>query len=151
MRKRWAAALAIAAFAAGATAGLLGGRFLHMRRGANRPEEFRARFVGRFDRIARRLDLDAEQRARWDSAVQASAAEAERGFAETRGRMDAERARSMAALREILRPDQAERFDEIVARWEKRPGGRGAGGRGPRGGRLDPPPDADTMRPEPPR
>lgn len=123
MRRRWAAALAVAAFAAGAAAGVAGAKAIaSARRAADRADP-RERVVARLDRLAERLDLDADQRARWDEAARAFADEVAESHREARRRVREIKRRHIENLRAILRPEQAERLDEIIAGWERRRSG----------------------------
>lgn len=119
MRRRWALSLAIAAFAAGAAAGLFGGRFLGKSADRDGRGDPRGRFLMRTDRLAEKLDLDAEQKKKWDEIGRAASDEMARIMEETHNRTGEIRENFLPKLRGVLRPEQAEKFDEITAAWEK--------------------------------
>ena len=126
MRRRWAAALAVAAFAAGLAAGLLAGRHIPGVEKDGRGGH-RERFLDRHARLADELGLDADQRAAWDGIGREEADALAPIFDEARGRARDVREAHRPRLREILRPDQAARYDGILAEWERKRAERARG------------------------
>ncbi|HSC28391.1 MAG TPA: hypothetical protein VLD67_14015 [Vicinamibacterales bacterium] len=75
-------------------------------------------------RLTRDLDLDSDQHAKLEAVLEASRDRVRGLQKDVRGRFDAEQQRLRSEIRELLTPDQQQRFD----RWADRPPrGRGSG------------------------
>lgn len=79
----------------------------------------------RMHALARKLDLDDEQRSKIAAIYRAQDLEGELGdelVSRCRERMREQKAKVHADVRELLRPDQRERYDELLKKRRKRRG-----------------------------
>ncbi|UCF35789.1 MAG: hypothetical protein JSU96_13235 [Acidobacteriota bacterium] len=66
------------------------------------------------------LGLDSEQKAKIQQIFEDSRKEFRAASKESRQKLDAIRERTRAQIKEVLRPDQQEKFDEFIAREKER-------------------------------
>lgn len=120
--KRWQALVALTGlFALGVLAGGLGAH-LYYARALDRPPPGPPPFFGRLmgPRLERHLDLTAEQRIELRRVLEESRREAEAMRREMAPRMREVMARVEERIREILTPEQIERFEQMQRRQRRR-------------------------------
>jgi hypothetical protein len=84
------------------------------------------------ERLNRALSLDAGQKTEVGRILESRKPELEALKKDAKTRFDAIRTATDADIREVLRPDQREKFDRLTARWRERMRSReAAGGPGP--------------------
>lgn len=141
--KIWFSLFVLAVFCLGAAAGVLVGR--HIER-LDRPDRTRDARLGPgpgashggpggpsppvlLERLTRELDLTSDQRVRVETILRASRDRVEQLQRDVRIRFDEEQRSLHDDIRQVLTPEQQERFERIVQDGRR---GRGAGrGRGP--------------------
>ena len=140
--KRWQALIALAGlFVLGVVSGGLGAH-LYYARSLERPPgppPFFDRFMG--PRLERHLELTPDQRRQLREVLEESRREAEALRHEMAPRMRELMQRTGVRIREILTPEQRQRFDELRRRQRRRSDRFFGGPDGRRGHQRRPPPD----------
>ncbi len=89
--------------------------------------------------LSKELSLDSNQTQQVQQIIDASSKKFDALHAQTRPQFDALRQETDDQIRQVLRSDQAQKFDEVIRKWRQNmPGGRGHGGHPP----PPPPPPA---------
>jgi Spy/CpxP family protein refolding chaperone len=82
--------------------------------------------------LSQELKLDTQQTQQVTQIIEASSKKFDDLRAQTRPQFDALRQQTDAQIRQVLRPDQERKFDDVIRRWrQSMPGGRGRGGHPP--------------------
>ena len=82
--------------------------------------------------LSHELNLDSQQTQQVSQIIDASSKKFDDLRAQARPQFDALRQQTDAQIRQVLRPDQEQKFDDVIRRWRQNmPGGRGHGGHPP--------------------
>ena len=94
------------------------GMFLYTWYGGHWRHQFNAADFVRY--LTRELQLDSQQSAQVTQILQGASKKYEALRAQGRPQFEALRAQTDAQIRQLLRPDQARRFDEVLQGWRKK-------------------------------
>ena len=82
--------------------------------------------------LGQELKLDSQQTQQVSQIIDASSKKFDDLRAQERPQFESLRQQTDARIRQVLRPDQAQKFDDVIRRWRQNmPGGRGRGGHPP--------------------
>ena len=82
--------------------------------------------------LSQELKLDSQQTQQVSQIIDASSKKFDDLRAQERPQFESLRQQTDAQIRQVLRPDQEKKFDDVIRRWRQNmPGGRGRGGHPP--------------------